>query len=240
MTNYEHYNPRIRRVRIILTVIIFVITLVSVTVAQVTPTSTWSAFYSSNTLINGTPVPVGTMIQAFDPQGIICGEFLITEQGSYGYLYVYGDDMTTPDVDEGAEPGDMISFTIDGIDAEVSAPAVWATGTPGGLFEIDLGISAPVGVNDDGEMPNKFFLEQNFPNPFNPETSIGYSLPYSEKVSLTIYNILGQEIRRWDIQGQPAGNHRIAWDASNEASGIYFYQLIAGEFVQRKKMLLLK
>ena len=90
------------------------------------------------------------------------------------------------------------------------------------------------------QLPDKFSLSQNYPNPFNPETTISYDLPVASDVKIVIYNLMGQEVRRWDIQGQPAGNHRVRWDASSFASGVYLYRLQAGDFVQTRKMVLLK
>ena len=95
----------------------------------------------------------------------------------------------------------------------------------------------------DDEIPvvaNKYSLDQNFPNPFNPETTLEYNLQNSGEVSLIIYNLLGQEMTRLVNEVQKAGNHQVTWNASNVASGIYFYRLQAGDFVQTRKMVLLK
>jgi flagellar hook assembly protein FlgD len=85
----------------------------------------------------------------------------------------------------------------------------------------------------------------NHPNPFNPITSIGYDLPAASKVRLMIYDVSGRVINELVNQNQPAGHHEIIWDgrnASNDvvASGVYFYRLIAGSFVQTRKMVMLK
>ena len=101
-------------------------------------------------------------------------------------------------------------------------------------FEIQL---EPVGVNDDiAGLPFEYELSRAYPNPFNPTTSIEFSLPLSGEVSLIIYNILGQEVAKLvngEIEG---GYHKVRWDASNYSSGIYFYRLQAGDFVQTRKM----
>ena len=93
-------------------------------------------------------------------------------------------------------------------------------------------------------MPENYLLSQNYPNPFNPITIIDYHLAESVDVLLTVYNLLGQEVNRLVDQQQQAGAYKVEWDASNFASGIYFYRLQAGPpaggFVQTKKMLLLK
>ena len=85
-----------------------------------------------------------------------------------------------------------------------------------------------------------YSLSNAFPNPFNPETKIEYSLSLKSDVSLIIYNLLGEEVIRLVDGFQPAGYHTIEWNASNSASGIYFYRLQVGNFVNKKKMVLLK
>jgi len=96
------------------------------------------------------------------------------------------------------------------------------------------------------EAPKVFELSQNFPNPFNPSTSIQYGLPSRSIVRLVIYNVLGQVVKELINAEQPAGYQSVLWNA-NVASGMYFYRLEAISvvdpsirFVQTKKMLLLK
>lgn len=85
-----------------------------------------------------------------------------------------------------------------------------------------------------------FDLLHNYPNPFNPITTIEYSLFHTGDVSLIIYNLLGEEVARLVSEVQQKGNNKVIWDASNVSSGIYFYRLQAGNFVQTRKMILLK
>ena len=94
-------------------------------------------------------------------------------------------------------------------------------------------------------LPLSFKLEQNYPNPFNPETVIGFTLPATGDAKLTIYNLLGQEVRAYQTTQQTAGYHEIVWDGNDEqgtsvASGIYFYRLIAAEKSETKKMVLVR
>lgn len=94
-------------------------------------------------------------------------------------------------------------------------------------------------------IPKEFSIAQNFPNPFNPSTTIEYTLPHDAPVSLTIYNILGQKVRTLVNEHQPAGYKRIVWDSKDDegcevASGIYFYKIKAGEFTKSKKMMIPK
>ncbi|MFQ5628879.1 MAG: FlgD immunoglobulin-like domain containing protein, partial [bacterium] len=93
--------------------------------------------------------------------------------------------------------------------------------------------------------PLAFVLEQNYPNPFNPSTAISYRLSAISEVDLTIYDQLGRIVRTLVHEQQPAGNYAVTWDGRTErgrqaASGVYLYRLRAGEFVQTRKMLLMR
>ncbi len=86
----------------------------------------------------------------------------------------------------------------------------------------------------------KFELSQNYPNPFNPSTKIKYSIPQSADVTLKIFNTLGEEIETLVSEEKPVGTYELNWNAANLPSGVYFYRLQAGDFVQTRKMILLK
>ena len=88
--------------------------------------------------------------------------------------------------------------------------------------------------------PASFSLSQNYPNPFNPGTSINYQLPINNFVSLKIYDVLGNEVAILVNEEKPAGKYQIEFDGSSLPSGIYFYKLTSGSFVETKKMILLK
>jgi hypothetical protein len=94
-------------------------------------------------------------------------------------------------------------------------------------------------------IPTEFALYENYPNPFNPTTTLRFDLPEMNDVTLTIYNMLGQKVRTFNMQSTAAGYHSITWDATNDfgeqvGAGVYLYQLRAGAFVKTKKMILLK
>ncbi len=96
------------------------------------------------------------------------------------------------------------------------------------------------GVEEETTLPTEFALEQNYPNPFNPNTKISWQAPVGSHQTLKIFDILGNEIATLVNEYKPAGKHEVEFDASTLPSGVYFYQLKAGEYVNTKKMLLIK
>jgi hypothetical protein len=89
-------------------------------------------------------------------------------------------------------------------------------------------------------IPDAFALEQNYPNPFNPSTKINFSLAVDSKVSLKVFDVLGQEVATLINSNLLAGSHNVDFSAANINSGVYFYRLQAGSFVETKKMVLMK
>jgi hypothetical protein len=90
------------------------------------------------------------------------------------------------------------------------------------------------------DLPVSFSLDQNYPNPFNPNTTIRYALPAMSYVTLSVFNALGQQMATLVNDGQEAGYHEVRFDGGGLASGVYFYRLKAGDFLQTRKMLLLE
>ena len=95
-------------------------------------------------------------------------------------------------------------------------------------------------VKNSSSLPQSFELYQNYPNPFNPTTVISYQLSAFSHVTLKVYDVLGNEIKTLVNEYKPAGKHTINFDASKLASGVYFYQLKSGDYVNTKKLVLLK
>jgi endo-1,4-beta-xylanase len=99
----------------------------------------------------------------------------------------------------------------------------------------------PLGVKEiTSELPSKYELDQNFPNPFNPTTNIRYSIVKTSKVTLKVFDILGREVETLVNMVQAPGQYTVTFNAQSLASGIYFYQINAGSFTATKKLLLLK
>jgi hypothetical protein len=104
----------------------------------------------------------------------------------------------------------------------------------------DYSILTGVLVDKLNAIPAEYSLTQNFPNPFNPATTIKYSLPVGSQVSLKVYNVVGQEVLTMVNSFQGTGSYSVRFDASNLASGLYLYRLSAGNYTQVKTMLLIK
>ena len=112
----------------------------------ITPTDQWVNFYSQSSYLDGQPLPVGAVVQAYNPRGVLAGQFTVTTQGWYGLMPVYGDDPNTPQ-DEGLRPGEVVSFTINGLPARTMGPdtPIWTTN--GDLKQVNLVVSSVTPTN---------------------------------------------------------------------------------------------
>ena len=119
--------------------------------------------------------------------------------------------------------------------ANYTAPKVVATAS---FPKVDEG--GDFGPETERMIPKKSELLQNFPNPFNPSTTIHYTLSKNSEVMLKIFDLLGKEVETIVSGEKPAGDYEVIWNAKNLPSGIYFYTIRAGEFSETKKLTLLK
>lgn len=117
----------------------------------------------------------------------------------------------------------------------------------GGYFQVEyeLATNPTIVQTNQDRLPESFKLFQNYPNPFNPTSAIRYQLKVSSKVELSVYNLLGQQIRELVNSSQPAGSYQVEWDGRDEAgkvvaSGVYIYQIKAGKEQQSRRMILLR
>ena len=97
---------------------------------------------------------------------------------------------------------------------------------------VSVKAKAPVAITHE--------LKQNYPNPFNPETVISWQLAIGTFVELSVYNLVGQKVSTLVSEKMNSGNHSYTFNAKDLASGVYYYQLVAGEYRQVKKMVLLR
>ncbi|MBU1114596.1 MAG: T9SS type A sorting domain-containing protein [Bacteroidetes bacterium] len=159
--------------------------------------------------------------------------FAGTSTGLYSTTALAG--RNTIWIQEGSETiGNVIVEMIAtrNIDGEV------AVATHGnGVYSIN---NAPTEVPEKLIQPEKFILYQNYPNPFNPSTSISFSIPEDGHVLLTVYDGLGRTVKTLVNEYMPAGEHNVSFDASQLASGVYFYKLSKDDMIQTKKMLLVR
>jgi len=140
------------------------------------------------------------------------------------------------DVDIGA----AVRQTSDG--GYIVAGVTYNSSGLGDVYLIKTNANGIVSVRElnDGNIPTSFRLDQNYPNPFNPSTKIKYSIPRSSQVVIEIFDIIGNEIEKLVNEEKTAGTYELTWYAEGLPSGVYFYQLKAGDFIQTKKMVLMK
>ena len=110
----------------------------------------------------------------------------------------------------------------------------------GNFAVIRLKSETLVGIGSSIENPGDFHLNQNFPNPFNPATTIKFVLAKSSNVKIVIYDVFGREVQTIVNNKYNKGEYEISWDAAKFASGVYFYKMNADNYVNVKKMILIK
>jgi hypothetical protein len=145
---------------------------------------------------------------------------------------------------------DSIPFYVDSSFIPPAVDWVFTTGAGGSVvpsFDTDtIGLKySKVFDIHPGQIPEVFELSQNYPNPFNPDTKIQFAVPTKSYVNLTVYNIRGQKVRTLVDEELDVGWKSVTWDGKDDsgsevASGIYLYKVVAGDFVESKKMMMLK
>ena len=109
-----------------------------------------------------------------------------------------------------------------------------------GLFVLKINEGDDLSLENRDNQPVIFNLQQNFPNPFNPSTTIQYTIPHSGEMSLIVYNSLGQIVKVLKEGYQEKGSYNATFNGASLPSGIYFYQLSSKDFIQTRKMSLIK
>ena len=177
------------------------------------------------------------------------GEFGADETVEFTIL----DDWLTMNPLSGTVSPEGSAGVLLNINAEGMFPGVYSAGISVNSNDPDQGaviipLSLTVnGMSSENEslLPAEFALHQNYPNPFNPQTKIRYDLPENSMVNITVYDMLGREVKTLVNQAQNAGFKSIIWDATNDygkaiSAGIYLYQIQAGDYIHTQKMVLLK
>jgi len=134
----------------------------------------------------------------------------------------------------------LANVSVVDLDYRKSDRKLFASTHGRGMFVTDLSTLTNVEENLNSQLPKEFALQQNYPNPFNPTTTISFSIPENQNVELKVYDLLGNEVANLVNEYKSAGSYSVNFNASNLASGIYFYKLKAGNFQQTKKLILLK
>jgi hypothetical protein len=138
---------------------------------------------------------------------------------------------------------DIRSFTLEPFEDERNGTII--LGLPDGITLINpefnfVNIAESKTTTIEGLIPDEYSISQSYPNPFNAKAIIRFALPEASHVNISIYDLLGRKIETLVNGEQPAGYHQVKWDSKDKASGAYFYTIHAGDFVDSKKMLLVK
>jgi hypothetical protein len=167
----------------------------------------------------------------------------VNVEGTMGAAFIVADGNVTPNLH--ASNMEMV-YNFDGENTRILVYSLEAGQSFAGDFitvngditSIEMATYEGAPVAADLVMPTAYALNQNYPNPFNPTTTISFDLPVASNYTLTVYNVTGQEVA--NFSGYEVGEVNVEWNASNQASGIYFYRLDANNFSETKKMVLLK
>jgi hypothetical protein len=147
-----------------------------------------------------------------------------------------GDKLVGDGAARPALQGSSVALSADG-----STAVVGGNLDNDGLGAAWVYVLKPEGIDEEiATLPRRFSLGQNYPNPFNPSTTVKYELPTSSTVKLSVFDMLGREVIVLVSERQEAGIHEVKFDASGLSSGMYFYRLQAGDFVQARKLLLVR
>jgi hypothetical protein len=179
--------------------------------------------------------PVGLFVRQ-DTIIIVANRWTLYPNTSSGYVLeatLNGDSLWTQDYPWAGSSFACAAPTADGF---ITGTNFWGTTDSLRLTRFVCGVSA---VPQRPELP-AYRLSQNYPNPFNATTRISFDLPRAQRVSLKVYNLLGQKVATLADGVLTSGSHELSFDGSHLASGVYLYRLDAGSFVQSRKMLLLK
>ncbi len=152
------------------------------------------------------------------------------------------DKASTPNTVEGATAGDILYFKAkaNGNIYSLIPTAGAVIHEPGQIKRVDMNLEKPVAIEDPRNIPKQFSLHQNYPNPFNPITTIKYNLKEKADVLLEVYNIAGQKVRTLVDDVKNIGEYEVIFNGKDISSGVYFVRMKAGEYIETRKMALIK
>lgn len=192
----------------------------------------WLSLFGKEITLDGRELLTGSVIEAVTVDGEVCG-LGVYDEGVLRFVPVYGYDPLDPETEGLPDEGETLALRINGRD--VFEEITW---TSHGA-RVQLAALSSVGAASN-DLPQRYELAQNYPNPFNPSTEISFDLAGASTVKLEVYNVMGQKVATLIDDYYEAGHHTAVWDASGVASGLYLYRLQADDFVETRKMLLLK
>jgi hypothetical protein len=162
-------------------------------------------------------------------------------------ITVWGENPVSPQPEIGAKSNDPLQLTLWSHEDEEEHPlpvvrlrALGRGERDSPVLRYEANAVLITDVTTPYDIPERYSLEQNFPNPFNPTTTIRYAIPRDEPVTLEVYNLIGQLVTTLVDERQDSGSYEVVFKAEMLASGVYFYRLIAGNFTEVKRMIILR
>ena len=196
---------------------------------QLLNTTNLTGPYTVDAVINSTVNPLNNSeIKLFWGRGAITDSVSMTNSGGSNW---------TADIPGN---GDTATYVYYIKAADTQGRDAFSPGTAPAQLHSFIAASSITNIISNGTIPLTFALQQNYPNPFNPATKINFDIPVQSMVSIKIFDMSGREIKEMINTGLAAGSYSVSFDGSGLASGVYYYRIEAGSFIETRKMLLIK
>ena len=200
---------------------------------------------NSIVLVKAPEAKDGDEVAVLSASKVVIGSGVV--KSGQAIIAIWGDNTLTPNIVEGAKDGENLTLAL-WTNAVQTEKHLKVTALTDALVNKDEGTTLQYKENQvliattkiAVDIPKEFMLSQNYPNPFNPSTIVEFGVPVDSKVKVEVFNILGQLIAVLVDEVRQAGYYKVTFGSSNMPSGVYFYRMTAGSFVQTKKMQLIK